>query len=54
MSYIVGTGIIKGGGVGDIGQINKNMNNIIKIKADLQNVSTSEILEGAFLKCSSS
>jgi len=46
MSYIVGTGIIKGGGVGDIEQINKNMNDIIKIKADLQNVSTSEILEG--------
>jgi len=49
MSYIVGTGIIKGGGVGDIEQINKNMNDIIKIKADLQNVSTSEILEGANL-----
>ena len=49
MSYIVGTGIIKGGGVGDIEQINKNMNDIIKIVADLQNVSTSEILEGANL-----
>ena len=49
MSYIIGTGIIKGGGVSNIEQINKNMNDIIKIKADLKNVSTSEIAEGANL-----
>ena len=49
MSYIVGTGIIKGEGVGDIEQINKNRNDIITIKADLRSISTSEIQEGANL-----
>ena len=56
MSYIAGTGIIQGtGGVNSINidvnveQIVVNKNDIITIKADLQNISTSEVAEGSRL-----
>ena len=56
MSFISGTGITQGAGGNtsinidvNVEQVVINKNDIIKIKADLQNISTSEVAEGSRL-----
>ena len=50
--YVAGTGIILGQGGGantsvtidiDVEQVNKNKNDIVTIKADIENISTTEV-----------
>ena len=56
--YVAGTGIILGQGGGgntsvtidiDVEQINKNKTDIVTIKSDIENISTSEVTEGGNL-----